>query len=115
MTTDDERAEERRVRGIDDDEGEDARRAVLGAQLDAYRDSLDPANAPPCGSCGGGGRVLIDRVAYVTRDMAIDAGAPEMEGMQMADGQEWVDCPDCQTPGPPPAARADLDDLDLPF
>lgn len=100
-----------------DDEGfeERASREVLGAQLDAYRESLDPTNAPPCGTCGGGGRVLVDRFAYVTRDMASDADEPGMEGMQMHDGQEWVDCPECNGPPVPESRPSDLDDLDLPF
>lgn len=114
-TSDDARADERWARGIDDEDAAETQRAIVGAQLDAYRESLDPANAPPCSTCGGGGRVLIERVEYVSRDMAIDAGDLQMEGMEYCRGEEWVDCPDCPTSGPPEASRADLDDLDLPF
>lgn len=90
MTTDDDRADERRARGIDDEE------------------------APPCSTCGGACRIEIRRVQYVSRDMATDAGAPEMEGMEIDDGTEWIDCPDCPPPTPP-LSPADRIDLDLPF
>lgn len=90
-TTDEDRARERDARGIDEEDPE------------------------PCRACGGGRRVLVPRTAYVSRDMAIDAGDLALEGMPMDDGEEWVDCPECRTPGPPPAPRAVLDDLDLPF
>jgi transcription elongation factor Elf1 len=45
-----------------------------------------------CPECGGSGQVPIGE-HFVTRDMAIDAGEPEMEGMSM--GVEYDTCSTC--------------------
>lgn len=46
----------------------------------------------PCEVCGGSGEVPIGE-HFVTRDMAIDGGCPEMEGASM--GIEYGRCPEC--------------------
>jgi hypothetical protein len=78
-----------------DDELGSLDRDILGDQLDRYRDAQDPANVPPCQTCGGRGEVPVERVEYVSRDMAIDAGDRDLEGSVYHAGEEWVDCPDC--------------------
>jgi hypothetical protein len=50
----------------------------------------------PCPDCQGEGRIPIGE-HFVTRDMAIDAGEPNMEGMSM--GIEWGTCSRCQGGG----------------
>ncbi len=45
-----------------------------------------------CDLCEGQGRVPIGE-HYVTRDMALDAGEPQMEGMSL--GVEYGPCPRC--------------------
>lgn len=49
-----------------------------------------------CAVCEGTGRVEAGR-HIVTRDMAIDAGEPSMEGMDF--GPEWMACPCCSGDG----------------
>lgn len=48
-----------------------------------------------CEMCGDSGVVQVERIEYVTHDMAIDAGAPEMEGQPQPQGFEEVPCPQC--------------------
>jgi len=52
-----------------------------------------------CPACKGDGRVPIGE-HFVTRDMAIDAGEREMEGMSM--GVEYGDCRECGGTGQAP-------------
>lgn len=51
-----------------------------------------PENMTPCPCCGGEGRETIGRL-YVTHDMALDAGDPNMEGMYI--GEDWAECAEC--------------------
>lgn len=51
-----------------------------------------------CEKCNGQGRVYWTDIHYVTRDMAIDAGEPSMEGMPMEE-QRDEECPDCNGSG----------------
>jgi len=46
----------------------------------------------PCPECDGGGVVPLGE-HFVTQDMAIDAGEPDMAGMSM--GIEYGPCPYC--------------------
>jgi hypothetical protein len=48
-----------------------------------------------CEMCGDSGVVQVQRIEYVTRDMAMDAGFPEMEGQPVPQGFENVPCPAC--------------------
>lgn len=45
-----------------------------------------------CEACGGSGQEPLGE-RFVTRDMAIDAGEPQMEGMSM--GIEFGPCSEC--------------------
>lgn len=45
-----------------------------------------------CPNCGGGGAIPIGE-HFVSRDMALDAGCPELEGSSM--GVEWAQCEMC--------------------
>lgn len=57
-------------------------------------------DAADCETCGGSGMVTREVMHYVTHDMALDAGEPEMEGMPMP--RRWEDvCPDCLGTGKP--------------
>lgn len=49
-----------------------------------------------CQSCEGSGQVALGE-HFVTRDMALDACEPSMEGMSM--GIEYGPCPDCNGSG----------------
>jgi len=49
-----------------------------------------------CPDCQGEGRIPLGE-NYVTHDMAIDAGCPEMEGSSC--GIEYGQCPRCQGGG----------------
>lgn len=48
-----------------------------------------------CEMCGDTGIVQVERIEFVTRGMAIDAGTPEMEGQPMPCGSEDMPCPAC--------------------
>ena len=48
-----------------------------------------------CEMCGDSGVVQVERIEYVTRDMAIDAGTPELEGQPVPQGFENMPCPAC--------------------
>lgn len=50
----------------------------------------------PCPDCEGGGAVALG-VHYVSREMAVDAGDPSMEG-QVAE-VEYEPCPRCRGTG----------------
>lgn len=49
-----------------------------------------------CPDCQGEGKIPIG-VHYVTRDMALDAGFPEMEGMEYS--YEFAQCEKCEGDG----------------
>jgi hypothetical protein len=49
----------------------------------------------PCPTCGGGGAVPETVYGTVTRDMALDACEPELEGQPIPIGEDWLPCPDC--------------------
>jgi hypothetical protein len=50
----------------------------------------------PCPICEGSGYVLVPVMEqYVTRDMAIDAGDPSLEGSSMRVEYEAVECRAC--------------------
>jgi hypothetical protein len=50
-----------------------------------------------CGECGGSGAIMEMRQGqYVTRDMAMDAGMPEIAGSYMGDEPEPEPCPSCK-------------------
>lgn len=65
-----------------------------------------PSDPKPCELCGGSGQEVIGE-HYVTRDMAIDAGEPAMEGMSA--GVEWGPCSECDGAGlvTPPSDRSE--------
>ena len=48
-----------------------------------------------CEMCGDSGVVQVERIEYVTRNMAIDAGDPELEGQPVPQGFEDIPCPAC--------------------
>lgn len=50
----------------------------------------------PCPQCGGEGREIIGE-NFVSRDMASDAGYPEMEGMHHS--YEYGECEACDGTG----------------
>jgi DnaJ-class molecular chaperone len=50
----------------------------------------------PCKTCDGSGRVALGE-HFVSREMALDACEPAMEGMSM--GIEYGPCPDCSGNG----------------
>ena len=52
--------------------------------------------AVQCAVCEGSGRIPIGE-HFVTRDMAMDACEPSMEGMSM--GIEYGPCPNCNGDG----------------
>lgn len=65
-----------------------------------------------CKTCGGQGRVYWqqDITEYATRDMALDAGDPSLEGYELHGGVQDCedDCPDCKggtTSGAVPTLR----------
>ena len=48
-----------------------------------------------CEMCGDSGVVQVERIEYVTHDMAIDAGDRSLEGQPVPAGFEDVPCPAC--------------------
>ena len=48
-----------------------------------------------CPDCSGPGVVYVQFTENVTHEMALDAGYPEMEGMEWDFGYGWVDCEKC--------------------
>ena len=58
--------------------------------------TTDPPR-PDCATCRNERRVPIGE-HFVTREMAMDASEPSMEGMSA--GVEWGPCPDCSPPRP---------------
>jgi hypothetical protein len=50
-----------------------------------------------CKTCGGRGFVYYEVTNYVTREMALDACEPDMEGWPINEERESP-CPDCDGP-----------------
>ena len=48
-----------------------------------------------CNNCEGGLVYAPMYEDFVTHDMAIDAGIPEMEGVSMGVKWEWIECDCC--------------------
>lgn len=60
-----------------------------------------------CEACCGAGAVPMPHVEYVTREMALDACEPSLEGQPIQTGVEDVTCPNCNgTGGTPMEATA---------
>lgn len=49
-----------------------------------------------CELCGGTGVVAVPHIETVTREMALDAGLPGMEGTAIEWGSEPAPCPECE-------------------
>ena len=49
-----------------------------------------------CSHCGGRGAIPIGEL-FVTREMALDAGFPALEGQSL--GIEWDECDNCDGAG----------------
>lgn len=67
-------------------------------------------NTEPCETCGGSGRVFWEEphYEYVTKDMATDAGEPQLVGQQIQWGTDQCEgvCPDCNGERSQPDAKA---------
>lgn len=57
--------------------------------------ALVPLPSDHCEMCGDSGVVQVQRIEYVTHDMAIDAGDRSLEGQPVPNGTESVPCPSC--------------------
>lgn len=73
-----------------------ARPAAIAQAVEAEREACCEAIRVACPACGGSGVCVTGGVEYVTRDMALDACEPAMEGMPIY--QDTVECEYCGQP-----------------